>query len=599
VNNMTQSIYSSWIFRISLVILILGNSVTFPKLIFSDDFNVRINVMILALAFVLFGVTLYQQNRKSGIKNLSGSILKIGVTAISTIVGILDISPDVIIYDLITIRTSETLFTGGIVLLPFSILIFLTGKEEADTSAKSPTTALVDIKPSSESEIVEDSQVVTRISSDIFISFSSKDITVAERTFKALMRVGKKPWISTLSITVGQDYGLQIVKAIDNCRFFVLLITKNSIASRHVKTELERAFSKGSTILPIKLDDLTIPLDWEYYLSGSQWMEVSSQKENEWLQQLVKAIVQDEEIPSPSIDSSKSEAPKEKDKSTAKCLLCSETLSNALSRCPNCGQRCEICKRAIHIGEDWTTCSSKHPDACLQTFHETEYIDWIKVHGKCPYCRQLADPDWYNITKDASIKVALFIAQTLHIDPETPNFQVIENNSIDSIVTLARLSSQLEEINVKLDRREMSAIDRHYELVKIIQPLSQELELIRETSERIDANMVTEDHLNTLLDEILSRFDTIEDNVEILVEAHRKNSSLREKIKQGILQSGGEFLMDKAIEDTGIRTDIENYTQTPTKNGLRSIVSKISNGLKTRIGKPKGWLKIASMVLLI
>ncbi|MHA2098592.1 MAG: TIR domain-containing protein [Candidatus Kariarchaeaceae archaeon] len=154
--------------------------------------------------------------------------------------------------------------------------------QAVETTSVEATIEIIDT--SSAIEETEDSQTVTPSSSDIFISFSSSNVAIAEKIYHALMEVGKSAWISTKSIGVGQDYGLQIVKSIDNCKFFILLITNESITSRHVKTELERAFSKGAT------NESKIPLDWEYYLGSSQWLNVWSQDEKDWLPQVIKAV---------------------------------------------------------------------------------------------------------------------------------------------------------------------------------------------------------------------------------------------------------------------------------------------------------------------
>ena len=164
-------------------------------------------------------------------------------------------------------------------------------RQAVETTSVEASTEVID--PSSSIDETEDSQTVKASSSDIFISFSSSNVVVAEKIYHALMEVGKSAWISTISIGIGQDYGLQIVKSIDNCKYFILLITSESIASRHVKTELERAFSKGATILPIMLDESKIPLDWEYYLGSSQWLNVLSQEEKDWLPQVINAVSQE------------------------------------------------------------------------------------------------------------------------------------------------------------------------------------------------------------------------------------------------------------------------------------------------------------------
>ena len=282
----------------------------------------------------------------------------------------------------------------------------------------------------------------------------------------------------------------------------------------------------------------------------------------------------------------------------AKCYLCGQNLSKDL-KCNRCGQQCEICKRAIKQGEDWTTCAAKHADACLKAFHTKEYLEWIKTHGRCPYCKQLVDESQYQISKDAAQKVAIFTAQSLNINTDNENeYRSMQNKALDVMIVLTKLSDQLGSVETKLSKMELSAFDRHNELVKIVTPVAQELELIREASERIDANMLTESKLQETLKIINSKFDSIEENTEILVEAHRKNNSHKERIKQGLAGKSGEMVLENGIKKTGIQNDLINYSTSPSVGLMTTILSKIKNGLRST-SSPRNWLKIASLVLVI
>lgn len=123
---------------------------------------------------------------------------------------------------------------------------------------------------------------------DIFVSFSSKDIKIGEQLFYKLHDHELNPWISSRKIQAGEDYSLKILDAIDNSKLFILLISIESTKSRHVKAELERAFSKEREIFPIRLDNSEIPKSWEYFLSTSQWIDVDGLSTKKWINEMIE-----------------------------------------------------------------------------------------------------------------------------------------------------------------------------------------------------------------------------------------------------------------------------------------------------------------------
>ncbi|MCY3410000.1 MAG: BspA family leucine-rich repeat surface protein [Candidatus Heimdallarchaeota archaeon] len=156
-------------------------------------------------------------------------------------------------------------------------------------------------KDTEESDEAEEILTSGKIIPEVFISFSSKDKKLAEEVFRTIDKK-YRVWISTQSIDAGENYANQIIDAIDSSKVFVLLISKHSIQSRHVETELERGFSKRKEIIPVMLEEITIPRSWEYYLSTSQWKRAHEKPKKEWIAEILSSIHQklgksvDEEI---------------------------------------------------------------------------------------------------------------------------------------------------------------------------------------------------------------------------------------------------------------------------------------------------------------
>ena len=107
---------------------------------------------------------------------------------------------------------------------------------------------------------------------DVFISYSSKDQSIADKLAKALKKACIKTWIATENINAG-SYAKQIVNGIRNSGIFAVIISKNSIESQHVLNEIDQAFkrlSDGMTILPFISDDSEMSDECSYYLSRQE-----------------------------------------------------------------------------------------------------------------------------------------------------------------------------------------------------------------------------------------------------------------------------------------------------------------------------------------
>lgn len=74
----------------------------------------------------------------------------------------------------------------------------------------------------------------------------------------------------------GALYADAIVRAINEARALVLLLSHNSSGSSHVGKELERASSKRKPIIAVRLDEAQLTPAFEYFLSESQWVDVAA-----------------------------------------------------------------------------------------------------------------------------------------------------------------------------------------------------------------------------------------------------------------------------------------------------------------------------------
>ena len=114
----------------------------------------------------------------------------------------------------------------------------------------------------------------TAINHDVFVSYASQDAAVANSIVESLEGQGLKCWIAPRDVKPGAQYADAIVRAINEAKAVVLVMSGNAVASSHVAREVERAASKRKPIIPFRIDASGLNPELEYFLSNSQWIDV-------------------------------------------------------------------------------------------------------------------------------------------------------------------------------------------------------------------------------------------------------------------------------------------------------------------------------------
>lgn len=108
---------------------------------------------------------------------------------------------------------------------------------------------------------------------DVFISYSSKDKSVATALCHALEQAGIRCWIAPRDVTPGQPYAAEIVNAIREARLVVLIFSIHSNNSPHVGNEIDKAFNQGKIIIPFRIDKSELNDSLDYYLARKHWID--------------------------------------------------------------------------------------------------------------------------------------------------------------------------------------------------------------------------------------------------------------------------------------------------------------------------------------
>jgi TIR domain-containing protein/BON domain-containing protein len=108
---------------------------------------------------------------------------------------------------------------------------------------------------------------------DIFISYASSDKAIADAVCATLEARGVRCWIAPRDIMPGADWGEAIVDAIGGSRVMVLVFSSNANQSANIKREVDRAVTKGVTIIPLRIEDVAPSRALEYYISPIHWLD--------------------------------------------------------------------------------------------------------------------------------------------------------------------------------------------------------------------------------------------------------------------------------------------------------------------------------------
>lgn len=113
----------------------------------------------------------------------------------------------------------------------------------------------------------------TMMNHDIFISYSSKQKSIADGVCHYLEENGFKCWMAPRDISVGSEYGDLIEEAIKTSKVVVLVFSQAASISKWVKGEINVAFTEDKPILPFRIDDTEIKGSFRVMLNQMHWID--------------------------------------------------------------------------------------------------------------------------------------------------------------------------------------------------------------------------------------------------------------------------------------------------------------------------------------
>jgi hypothetical protein len=125
---------------------------------------------------------------------------------------------------------------------------------------------------------------------DAFISYATADKTAADAACAVLEAAGIRCWIAPRDISPGREYAAAIIDAIDRCHVMVLIFSSSANDSPQVRREIERAASKGVTIMPVRIEKIAPTKSMEYFLGDIHWLDAMTPPIENHLQKLAITI---------------------------------------------------------------------------------------------------------------------------------------------------------------------------------------------------------------------------------------------------------------------------------------------------------------------
>lgn len=125
---------------------------------------------------------------------------------------------------------------------------------------------------------------------DVFISYSSVDKTAGETVCSILEQNGISCWIAPRDIAPGKPFAEAIIKAIKESKIFILIYSGNSNHSAQVIKEVDRVVHHGLTVITLRLEDVKMSDQLEYYLSDVHWLDALTPPLEEHINRLSKVV---------------------------------------------------------------------------------------------------------------------------------------------------------------------------------------------------------------------------------------------------------------------------------------------------------------------
>ena len=112
----------------------------------------------------------------------------------------------------------------------------------------------------------------------VFVSHSSANHRIVKKVCAALEEGGIPYWVSTRDIDGGTNWAAEIMDGIRESRVVVMIFSKESNSSEHVKREIKLATDQKIPLVLFRTDEEALSPELEYFLSTPQVVSIASSR---------------------------------------------------------------------------------------------------------------------------------------------------------------------------------------------------------------------------------------------------------------------------------------------------------------------------------
>ncbi|MEM9265641.1 MAG: TIR domain-containing protein [Cyanobacteria bacterium P01_F01_bin.13] len=94
----------------------------------------------------------------------------------------------------------------------------------------------------------------------VFISYSEKDLTTKEIVRYHLLQAGVTVWTNTVDIRMGEDFEVAIQRGLEEADNIVYLISQASLASEYCQEEIHQALGLNKRVIPMLVEEVNLNL---------------------------------------------------------------------------------------------------------------------------------------------------------------------------------------------------------------------------------------------------------------------------------------------------------------------------------------------------
>jgi hypothetical protein len=157
---------------------------------------------------------------------------------------------------------------------------FLGGRKSAQPDEPGLATAAPAPAPpvpaSAAGEVAGDDDLFNETPARVFVSYSRSNGEVVHPLVAEVEAAGRDVWIDREELKAGASSAGMIVRAIRDSDTFCLMCSAEAFQSDNVRRELYIAHKYNRRLLPVRLDFAETPEDFEYFLTGRQWLDLTA-----------------------------------------------------------------------------------------------------------------------------------------------------------------------------------------------------------------------------------------------------------------------------------------------------------------------------------